>query len=102
MTGMVSSLNTNQLLSTDRVFKLGVIDGQKPKNTLGLTDPRLFTGENELHAIQDEQTCLWSLKYTAGVIPPPLRQQFTSFKMCKKFVEDYFRGRNVEIKEVIA
>jgi hypothetical protein len=89
------------MLSTDRVLVLSVIDGQRPLSSTGLADPRLFTGENKLHAIKDPQTCMWFLKYEQGGIPPVLKQMFTSFKMLLKFTRDYFEKRNIEIKEIL-
>jgi hypothetical protein len=91
----------NKLASSDRVLVLEVIDGQKPLSSTGLVDPRLFTGENKLHAIKDTQTCLWHLKYDQGIVPPPLKGQYTGFNQLKKFCEDYFQKRNMRIKEVI-
>lgn len=85
----------------DRILELKVIDGQKPKSSTGLIDSRLFTGGNKLHAIMDQQTTLWKLKYEDGSIPEPLRQQFTSFAKLKEHCELYFAGRNLEIEKVI-
>lgn len=87
--------------STDRILVLEVMDGQKAKSSTGMTDPGLFSGENKLHAIKDSQTCLWYLKYERGVLPPAFKQQFTGFKALLKFVEDYYRKRNIIVKEVI-
>lgn len=86
--------------SPDRVLVLEVIDGKKPLNTLGLTDTRLFTGGNKLHALMDEQTCLWYLKYDDGGVPPVLQCKFTGFKQLLKFAEDYYSKRNIRIKEI--
>lgn len=91
----------NKIRKLDRILVLGTMDGKIPKNNLGVVDPSLFTGENKLHAILDRQTMLWHLKYESGVLPMPLKQNFTSFKMLMKFVEDYFKKRNIIIKEVI-
>jgi hypothetical protein len=84
---------------TDRILILKVIDGKKPISSIGLTDPRLFSGENKLHAIQESG--LWSLKYEQGRTPPELRQQFTGFNTLVKHVTDYYKKRNVEIKEIL-
>lgn len=73
----------------------------KALSSTGLTDPRLFTGENVFHAIMEENTCLWYMKYDSGVLPPPLRgRKFTSFKLLRQAAEEYFKARNIEIKEV--
>lgn len=86
--------------TSDRVFTLELIDSKAPVSSTGLLDHRLFKGENKLHAIMDSQTCLWSLKYEQGSIPPSLRQRFTSFSRLKKVAEDYFATRNVKITEI--
>lgn len=84
----------------DRVLMIKPSDGKKPKDVIGNTDHRLFTGENKLHAIMDEQTMLWKFKYEMGDVPQPLKCQFTSFKALKKYAEEYFNRRNIEITEV--
>jgi hypothetical protein len=89
----------NKLKSADRVFILARKEGADVKSTSGAVDNRLFTGENKLHAIMDEY-CLWRLKQDSGVLAQPLRQTFTSFKVLRKYVEDYFKRRNIEVKEV--
>ena len=91
----------NNLASWDRVIVLEPIDDKQPLSSTGLVDPRLFTGENKLHAIKNPQTCLWSLKYDMGIVPPPLKGQYTGFNALKKFCEDYFNKRNMRIKEII-
>lgn len=88
-------------LNPDRILVLSPIDGKAPLTSIGTTDPRLFTGENKLHAVKDLQTCLWSCKFEMGVVPPYLKQQFTTFNALRKTVEDYYKKRNVQIKEVI-
>ena len=85
----------------DRVLVLSPVEGKDPLSSTGLVDKRLFTGENELHAVKDPQTCFWSLRYTAGVVPPVLKQSFTSFNKLKEFVEQYYNKRNIEIKKII-
>lgn len=85
---------------TDRVFVLAPMDGKDPLSTKGLVDPRLFSGENNLHAIMDPTNCMWYLRYDAGILEQPLKQKFTNFKILKKFVEDYYRRRNIQVKEI--
>ncbi len=93
--------NTTKMRSRDRIFKLGIIDNKLPKNSTGMVDTRLFSGENNLHAKMDPETCFWSLQYgNGGVLPQPLKVNFTSFPALKRHVEDYFRTRNIEIKEI--
>lgn len=86
--------------STDRVLQLEVADNEAPLNSLGVVDKRLFTGNNNLHAVMDDQTMLWSMKYDTGNIPPPLRQKFTSFKLLLHAAQEYFKTRNIRIKEI--
>ncbi len=87
-------------LKTDIVFKLKPMEGKKPTSASGLVDNRLFTGENNLHAVMDTQYSLWYLKYDNGAVPPPLQQRFTSFSKLLNFVTDYYSKRNIEITEV--
>lgn len=90
----------SKMRSPDRVLVLKVIDDKKPLSSKGLVDPRLFSGENKLHAVMDQQTSLWHFKYDQGIVPPPLKCQFTSFKALRSHAEAYFRLRNIEIVEV--
>jgi len=89
----------SKMRSPDRILVLSVKPGMKPLNSLGTADPRLFTGENKLHAIMDSNS-LWSFKYDMGNIPPPLQGKFTSFDILKKHAEVYFATRNIDIVEV--
>jgi len=84
---------------TDIVLVLKPIDGS-PRHASGLIDRKLFTGENNLHAIMDTQTCLWRVQYEHGTVPEPLRQRFTSYAMLIKFVTDYMKRRNINIVEI--
>jgi len=100
-------MNTNfvpdsgKMKATDRVLVLKVIDKEKPRTVFGNVDPKLFTGENKLHAIKDEEYNHWSFKYDSGGVPEPLKQKFTSFKALLKHAEIYYRTRNLKIVEVI-
>ena len=85
---------------TDRVLVLKAREGVTTSST-GLVDPRLFKGENKLHAIQDEDKSLWIFKYECGGLPPPLKQSFTNFNLAYKHAEKYFNSRGVDIVEVI-
>lgn len=91
--------------AADRVLVLKPMEGKDAKSSGGIIDPNLFKdGEtsNRLHAVMDGETCLWTLKYERGALPPVLRDQtFTSFKNAKKYAEEYFKQRNVAITEVI-
>lgn len=93
--------NTTNLRSPDRQLVLGVIEGKKAKDVTGMLDPRLFSGDNSIHALMDPETTLWAFRYdNNSILPEPLRQKFTSFSAAKKFATNYFKTRNVEIKEV--
>ena len=85
-------------VSTDRILSLKPID-DKIKD-VGLLDKRLFTGDNNLHAVQDSG--LWFVKYDHGALPGFLNQKFTNFNQLLKYVTSYFKSRNVEVKEVIS
>lgn len=85
--------------SDDRILKLQVIDGTKPKTSQGITDPRLFTGENEIHAIRNEWN-YWVLKYKQGNLPPALDQSFTTFDKLLQHTTAYFLTRNVSVTSV--
>lgn len=89
-----------KLNSGDRTIIVQPMEGKPTKTNTGLTDNRLFSGDNALHAIQ-EPNSLWYLKYEKGILPDPFKQKFTSFSRLYKFVEDYYKRRNIEIKEVV-
>lgn len=86
--------------SSDRIFVLAPIEGKFALNTSGTADPRLFTGENKLHAIQGVNG-LWTLKYEKGIMQDSLKQTFTNFSTLERYVRDYFLKRNIEVKEII-
>lgn len=90
----------SKMSSPDRILVLKVKEGMKVLSTTGAADPRLFTGENKLHAVMDTGTCLWRMKYDMGIVPEPLKGTFTGFKQLRKFAEQYFDKRNIEIVEV--
>lgn len=80
---------------TDRVLLLKAKEGAK--DSKGLVDPRLFTGENNLHVIKN-RVGIWSYKYDDGGLPPVLRgKSFTSFDLAHKYAENYFKTRGIEI-----
>lgn len=86
---------------SDRVLVLKVKDGEKAKSSTGLIDPRIFNGENKLHAVQDPKNLLWSFRYDAGGLPPPLKQKFTNFTTLLNHAKIYFSKRNIEIVEIL-
>jgi hypothetical protein len=87
--------------SDTRTLVLAPIEGEKIKSSTGLVDPGLFTGENNLFAIMDTQTCLWCFKYKRGGLPPALKQRFTSFDRLLEYARNYFRTRGIQIVEVL-
>ncbi len=87
-------------LDNDRILVLKGIDDKKPLTSTGLVASRLFKGDNELHATYEGQSGLWYLKYEKGLLPEPLKQKFTSFKVLREFCNKYFNDRNIEITEV--
>lgn len=97
---MALTMNSDKMASPDRVFKLSVIDGTKPKNSIGMVDPRLFTGENKLHVKKDPETCFWYFELDQGGLPLPLKCKFTGFKAAEKKAREYYLGRNIKIDEV--
>lgn len=90
-----------KMRSDDRVFVLQPVQGKSAKDILGRADPRLFTGENNLHAIYDDITGMWRLRYDMGALPEPLKQKFTTFNTAVDAVKKYFSSRNVEITKII-
>lgn len=91
-----------KMRKTDIILILRPIDN-KALNSIGLLDKTLFKDGaegNKLHAIMDTQTCLWYLKYERGLIPPALRQQWTSYHKLLDFVKTYMKSRNIEIVEI--
>jgi len=97
---MTQEANSDKQRSPNRILVLKPIEGTKAMSTTGLTDPRLFKNENSLHAIMDDSTCLWRMKYEQGSIPAELRQSFTSFRLLKAHAERYYKQRNIEVVEV--
>lgn len=91
----------DKMKKIDRIFILKPKEGKVAEATSGLTDKRLFTGENKLHAIMDTQTTLWHLKYDQGILPPLFKQQFTGWLMLLKVVKEYYTKRNIDIVEII-
>lgn len=86
--------------SDDVIFVLKPVEGKQTLNSMGVVDPRLFSGENRLHAVFETQTAFWYLKYDHGVVPEPFKQKFTSLEKLMIFVKDYFKKRNIEIAEI--
>lgn len=89
-----------EIRSKDRILSLGVIDGEKAKSSTGMTDSRLFTGEQQLHLKMDPETCLWYFQQSAGILPGGLEGKFTGFKAGIKHAEEYYRKRNIRITRI--
>lgn len=95
---MLTSIS--QLRSTDRILKLKKIEGKIPKSSTGMEDPRLFSGDNNLHAIQDTNG-LWYLQYDCGMLNEALKVRFTNFPALMKHVKYYYIRRNIIVEEVL-
>lgn len=92
----------SKMRSPDRIFKLEVIDGTKPRSAMGTVDPSLFKEDgNRLHVIMDLETSLWGFKYDRGFIPQALAGKYTGFKQAKEDAARYFEKRNIRITEVL-
>lgn len=89
-----------KIRKTDIVLVLRPKDGTKPKSSTGLTDSRLFTGENTLHLKYNHQQQLWEFEYENGMLPEPLKQKFTAFNIALNFITGYYERRNVQIAEI--
>jgi len=96
----LSPSGPSKMRSPDRILELEVIDGTAPKKNIGMVDNSLFTGGNKLHVKMDMETTLWFFQYEHGVLPEPLKNKYTGFRKAKKFAEEYFKKRNIRIKEV--
>ena len=77
------------------------MEGRNPRSGTGLIDPGLFTGSNQLHIMRDPFSTLWYFKYEKGVLPPPLRSSFTRYEKALEHVKKYFKGRNLQIVEIL-
>ena len=99
MTGRETNLVKNH--TADRVLVLKPIEGKDALSSKGMVDNRLFTRENNLHAIMDEQYGHWHVEYDKGVIPPDFQQRWTSFSKLYNFVSEYYKKRNIQIQEII-
>ena len=92
---------TGKIRSHDIIIELQPIEGKATLTSAGLTDSRLFTGENRLHAKMNLQNCMWHCEYENGMLPQPLKQHFTSFSRLLTCVSEYFKRRNIEVTKVI-
>lgn len=93
-------MSETKMISYDRVLVTEVIDGKQKLSSTGLVDNRILTGENTLRVVMDPHSCLWSIRYSSGILPEPLRGQFTGFKKAIEHATQYFAKRNIRIKEI--
>lgn len=91
----------NKMNSDDRILILKPVEGKKVTDAAGKFDPRLFTGENKLHAVFDTRTGMWNMKYEMGTLPGALHQKFVEFHELLDFAKAYYKQRNVEVSEVV-
>lgn len=97
----VEARRKEKMRSDDRVLVLQPMSGKTVKDVLGKADPRLFSGENNLHIIYDEIKGMWKLRYDVGGLPEILKQEFTTFNTAVDAVKKYFASRNVEVVRII-
>lgn len=93
--------NNVSVKTNDRILVLKAKPGQSPTKESGLVDNSLFTGGNELHAVRDNQTSFWTLKYKHGIVPQSFQQQFTTWQKLMDHVKGYYDKRNIDITEII-
>lgn len=90
-----------KMRSTDRVLVLEKIEGQNTLTDKGQPDNRLFTGDNKVHLVKEEQTGLWCFKLDSGGLPETLKQKFTTFKAISDFARVYYKRRGLIVKEIL-
>lgn len=93
--------NMTKNVSNDRILVLEKIEGQTTKNSAGVTDNRLFTGDNKFHAIKDPVTNFWKLQMDKGLLSESLKQQWTTFGKLEKYLSEYLKRRGIIVKEII-
>ena len=98
---MINLATSPKERKTDRILVIKPIEGKSTLSSTGLVDPRLFTGENKLHAIMDTRNTLWYLKLDSGGLAEPLKQRFKTFDSLLSYTKRYFDKRNLQITEII-
>lgn len=83
----------------ERKFKIEHIPDVDVKDHSGKVQNSIFRKGNKISLIMDTQTCLWHFKYTDGMLPPPLKQQFTGFRKALSFGQGYFERRGLKLTE---
>lgn len=94
-------LDSSKNKSNDRILVLQAMEGKATLSTTGTVDKRLFSGENKLHCIYEEETGLWYFKMDHGFLPGGLTQRFTTYGKALAFAREYYARRNIEIKQTI-
>ena len=97
----VEARRKEKMRSDDRVLVLRPMSGKSPRDVLGQVDPRLFSGENNMHVIYEDTSGMWKLRYDVGGLPESLKQKFTTFNSAVDAVKKYFETRNVEVTSII-
>jgi hypothetical protein len=87
--------------TSDRVLVLKPMEGKNTLDSKGMTDNRLFTGENKLHARMDPEYGHWYIQYEKGNPPPALQMRWTSFQRLLNHLTDYYKRRNIQIVETV-
>lgn len=101
---MATMFHTNEntieakMHAPERELVIQPIAGKKVLDA-GLVDPGIFKGTNKLRAFMNDHG-LWFMKYEHGLLPEPLKQQFTSISKLVAFTKDYLGKRNLEVVEV--
>lgn len=80
------------LRSNDRII---LLEKENPKDDIGVFDPGVFTGKNNLHCVLEDG--MWKFKYEHGVVPPVLRDRFATFKQARDHAEVYFKQKKIKI-----
>lgn len=84
----------------DRIIVLRPMEGKHPTNSSGQIDKRLFSGDNKLHAVFDNQKGFWHMRYDNGSLPGALDVNFVELAPLLDFARSYFANRNIEIVEI--
>lgn len=96
----IEARQKEKMHTTDRLIVLRPMEGKDPKDAQGNVDKRLFSGENNLHAVYDVNKGWWSVRYDKGAIPGGLDRNWTDLTNTVDTVRQYFAARNVEVVEV--
>lgn len=95
-------MTATKMAPLDRIYALELIDGEKAKDSTGMVDTRLFKGGNRLHIKRDPESNFWTFSYDLGILPQDLQCKFTNARLATAHAEQYFKSRNLQLKEVDA